>query len=179
MEIKKHRLTNTTFLSSPNFNDRPNASIIDMIVIHSISLPHGKYRNNNVENLFLNKLDQHAHTSFKELQGLKVSSHIYIKRSGKIIQFVPFNYRAWHAGESSFEGKENCNNNSIGIELEGTDNTAFDLRQYDSLIKLIQLLVSTYPEISMNRIIGHSDIAPDRKTDPGPFFDWGILKDII
>ena len=113
------------------------------------------------------------------MQGLKVSSHIYIKRSGKIIQFVPFNYRAWHAGESSFEGKENCNNNSIGIELEGTDNTKYDHHQYDSLKKLLQLLVSAYPEISINRIVGHSDIAPERKTDPGPFFDWSILNDII
>ncbi|MDA7786952.1 1,6-anhydro-N-acetylmuramyl-L-alanine amidase AmpD [Gammaproteobacteria bacterium] len=178
MEIKNHRLTNINFLRSPNFNERPEGALINMIIIHSISLPLGEYENDNVERFFLNKLDKSLHTSFKELNNLKVSSHLYIKRNGEIIQFVPFDRRAWHAGESSFRGQDNCNDNSIGIELEGTDNSEFNHHQYDSLKKAIKLLTSTYSEISIDRIVGHSDVAPNRKTDPGQLFDWGILKGI-
>jgi len=160
-------------LASPNFNSRPVNTPVHIIVIHSISLPPGIYNNNYIEDFFLNQLDIDAHPYFKEIKDLKVSAHFLIKRNGELIQFVSCIDRAWHAGESSYHGKENCNDFSIGIELEGEDETPYEDDQY---IKLIELLGCLKKEYNILDIVGHSDIAPNRKTDPGPLFDWKKIK---
>jgi AmpD protein len=160
-------------LASPNFNSRPVNTPVHIIVIHSISLPPGIYNNNYIEDFFQNQLNIDAHPYFKEIKALKVSAHFLIKRNGELIQFVSCIDRAWHAGESSYQGKENCNDFSIGIELEGDDETPFEDDQY---IKLIELLGCLKKEYNIQDIVGHSDIAPSRKTDPGPLFDWKKIK---
>lgn len=160
---------------SPHCDDRP-LTTIDMIVIHGISLPPGNFSSNAVEAFFCNQLDFALHDSFLLLKELKVSAHLFIRRSGDMIQFVPFMKRAWHAGESCFQNKTRCNDFSIGIELEGTDNLPYEKLQYEQLGNVIRLLLQTYPDITKNRIVGHSDIAPGRKTDPGPAFDWDYLR---
>jgi AmpD protein len=163
---------------SPNKDIRPKNTAIDLIVIHSISLPPGKYGGNAIEQFFQNQLDKNEHPYFEEIHALKVSSHVLIKRSGQIIQFVSFNERAWHAGQSYYQGRDCCNDFSIGIELEGTDTDQFEDKQYQQLAQLITALQAAYPAISDN-ITGHSDIAPGRKTDPGTGFDWDRLNDTI
>jgi len=172
MQIKDHILKGTRFLESPNFNERPFNTKISLIVIHSISLPPKKYNTNHIEKFFLNDLDFSLDEFYKTIKNVKVSSHILIKRTGEIIQFVPFNKRAWHAGESSYNGVDNCNDYSIGIELEGSDDDAFEDIQYENLSLLTSVLMQEYTGINKNNIIGHSDIAPGRKTDPGNLFDW-------
>jgi AmpD protein len=161
---------------SPFFNDRPLNTGIDLLVIHCISLPEGEYGNGYISKLFMGELETDAHPSFESLKDLKVSSHLVIERTGNILQFVSFNQRAWHAGVSNFQGKENCNDYSIGIELEGTDRSDFTDQQYDVLNTLIALIQHEYPLITSERIVGHSDIAPGRKKDPGERFDWARLK---
>ncbi len=156
---------------SPNKDFRPDNSPIELIVIHSISLPPGEYGNDSIELFFQNRLDKNAHPYFEEIHQMQVSSHILIKRDGEIIQFVPFHHRAWHAGKSNFQGRECCNDFSIGIELEGTDSDDFENIQYDKLLALTLTLQKTYPQIE-NNITRHSDISPGRKTDPGTGFDW-------
>lgn len=160
---------------SPNNDTRPENTAIDLIVIHSISLPPGEYGGDAIEHFFQNRLDKNQHPYFEEIHEMKVSSHVLIKRSGEIVQFVPFHQRAWHAGKSSYTGRERCNDFSIGIELEGTDSDIFEEIQYQQLNLLITALQRAYPEISDN-ITGHSDIAPGRKTDPGSGFDWSKLN---
>ena len=160
-------------LASPNFNSRPVNTPVHIIVIHSISLPPGIYNNNYIEDFFLNQLDIDAYPYFKEIKDLKVSAHFLIKRNGELIQFVSCNDRAWHAGESSYQGKESCNDFSIGIELEGDDKTPYENDQY---IKLIELLGCLKKEYNIQDIVGHSDVAPNRKTDPGPLFNWKKIK---
>lgn len=172
INIKDNLIEGVTFHSSPNFDSRPKDTDISLIVIHSISLPPGKYGGNEIKGFFLNELDTSNHEYFESIKNLKVSSHIVIKRTGEILQFVPFNKRAWHAGISSYLGKENCNDYSIGIELEGTDDSEFTDEQYNSLINLTSSLIRSYPNLSEDRLVGHSDIAPGRKSDPGIFFDW-------
>ena len=172
MEIDNHLVKEVKFLKSPNFNNRPAEENINLIVIHSISLPPKQYGGSYVEEFFLNNLNISHHESFKEIKDLKVSSHLYIKRDGEIIQFVPFNKRAWHAGDSVFKGVPNCNDFSIGIELEGADDDIFTEEQYDSLASATKEIIKEYPLISKDDITGHSDIAPSRKTDPGNKFDW-------
>ena len=135
--------------------------------MHNISLPPGQYGNDNIEKLFTNQLDPEGHPYFKEIYELKVSSHLLIDRKGLIVQFVPFDLAAWHAGVSSFKGRDNCNQYSIGIELEGTDSSKYTKEQYDSLIQVTKILMLQFPEIQKENIVGHSDIAPGRKTDPG------------
>ena len=179
MKIKNHIIKDIAFLESPNFNDRPDPNNISLIVIHSISLPSKNYNNDHVESFFLNNLDISKNESFKEISDLKVSSHLYIKRSGQIIQFVPFNKRAWHAGISNYEGKENCNDFSIGIELEGCDSDIYEEEQYKSLIQVTKALIEEYDLICKERITGHSDIAPVRKTDPGKYFEWNKYLDNV
>ncbi|MED7818789.1 MULTISPECIES: 1,6-anhydro-N-acetylmuramyl-L-alanine amidase AmpD [unclassified Francisella] len=159
---------------SENFNQRPNDLDINLVVVHCISLPEGQYLNNNVEDLFTNKLDCNSHISFSDLKGVKVSAHFYIKRTGEIIQFVSVNERAWHAGVSNFQGRENCNDFSIGIELQGTDKTPYVPKQYESLNILLVDLKDAY--MTLNSITGHQDIAPGRKTDPGKCFDWSKVN---
>jgi AmpD protein len=157
---------------SPNRDERPMGTEVDLLVIHSISLPPGEYGGTWIEDFFLNRLDPLAHPYFQTIQGLKVSSHLLIDRGGKITQFVPLNQRAWHAGISTFKGRTQCNDFSIGIELEGSDNDDFTPVQYQKLTELVQQIMQQFPMITRNRITGHSDIAPGRKTDPGPRFDW-------
>ena len=172
MEIKNHILQNIKFLKSPNFNERPHNTKISLIVIHAISLPPKQYNNDHIEKFFLNELDFSLDIFYKDIEGLKVSSHILIKRDGEIIQFVPFNMRAWHAGVSSFQNKDNCNDFSIGIELEGSDDDIFEDIQYEKLSQITSLLMQEYTDICKENIKGHSDVAPGRKTDPGNLFDW-------
>ncbi len=145
--------------------------------MHGISLPPGEYGGDEIEALFTNTLDWDAHPYFREIRGLKVSAHLLIRRDGSVLQFVPFGERAWHAGESSFRGRQRCNDYSIGIELEGDDETPYTDRQYEELQAVIRALCSAYPTLSPRAVAGHCDIAPGRKTDPGPAFDWLRLYD--
>ena len=163
-------------IPSPNFDDRPKNTEIKLIVIHNISLPPENFNPANIEKLFLNKLDFDSHEYFKEIQDLKVSSHFLIDREGQITQFVSVYKRAWHAGKSNFENEDNCNDFSIGIEMIGSDNSIFENKQYASLKKLIKSLKKVFPKILEDNIVGHSDIAAGRKTDPGPFFDWTKIR---
>ncbi|MBH43994.1 MAG: 1,6-anhydro-N-acetylmuramyl-L-alanine amidase AmpD [Gammaproteobacteria bacterium] len=169
-------LLNAEYLPSNNCDNRPTDVEIDTIILHCISLPEGNYSTDYVIDFFLNKLNLNAHSSFQKLKDIKVSSHIFIRRNGDIIQFVPFDLRAWHAGKSSFKGRENFNDFSIGIELEGTTTSVFEEIQYDILKNVIKTLKSSYTSIEDNNILGHSDISPDRKSDPGPFFNWNKIK---
>lgn len=155
-----------------NWDDRPSGIDIDLLVIHSISLPPGEFGGPWIDDLFANRLDAQAHPYFRQIQGLKVSCHLLIRRSGRLIQYVPLNRRAWHAGSSSFSGRVNCNDFSIGIEMEGSDDQPFTHAQYQSLIHATQAIRRHYPAITPQRITSHAAIAPQRKTDPGPLFDW-------
>lgn len=157
------------FIDSPNCDARPIGTEISLLVIHNISLPPDEFDGNGVIELFTNQIDPQAHPYYQTLQGLKVSAHFFIRRDGAIIQFVPCAMRAWHAGVSEWLGRERCNDFSIGIELEGSDTTPFTDAQYTALAALTQCLCGHYP---IKHIAGHLDIAPDRKTDPGPYFDW-------
>jgi len=164
---------------SPNRDARPEGSSVDLIVIHGISLPPGQFGGGQIEALFLNQLDWGAHPYFAAIRGLEVSAHLLIRRDGALIQFVPFNERAWHAGESSFQGRAACNDFSIGIELEGEDETSYDERQYKVLPAVLLSLTAAYPRITRSRIAGHCDVSPGRKSDPGPAFDWPRLYDAL
>ena len=166
------------FCPSPNFDERPNNAIVDLIVIHAISLPAGFYNTQLIKDLFLNCLDPGKDEFLQSIKNLKVSSHFLITRKGALIQFVPTHKRAWHAGISSHKGKENCNDFSIGIELEGCDDEEFEKPQYQSLSRLINFL-SIDLKINKQNIVGHADIAPGRKTDPGPLFDWTLLQSML
>ena len=163
-------------IQSPNFNERPETSLINAIIIHSISLPPGSYQGNDISDFFMNHLDCHKDPYYKKIADLKVSSHILIRRTGELIQYVNLFSRAWHAGQSSLYGQDNCNNFSIGIELEGTDNSTFEQAQYTVLTDIVLALMACFPKITSERIVGHSDIAPGRKTDPGSGFDWQQWK---
>lgn len=158
-------------LYSKNYDARPCAEI-SLLVIHNISLPPGEYGSNFIEDLFCNRLNPKAHPFFKSIAHLKVSAHLLIRRSGQVQQFVPLTMRAWHAGQSMFQGRPQCNDFSIGIELEGSDYEPFEPIQYQQLIRITQAIMQQYPAITADRITGHADIAPGRKSDPGPFFAW-------
>ena len=160
---------------SPNFSDRLNEEI-SLLVIHNISLPPGQFGNNFVDQFFANKLDPKKDPYFEEIYEMKVSSHLFIDREGLLTQFVPFDRAAWHAGVSEFKGRDNCNEFSIGIELEGTDDLEYPPNQYKTLIEATKALMEAYPDISVDNIVGHKDIAPVRKTDPGEAFDWDLYK---
>ena len=162
---------------SPNQDARPAGWEPELIVIHGISLPPGQFGGHEIELLFTNSLDWDAHPYFQEIRGLEVSSHLLIRRDGELLQFVPFGDRAWHAGDSCFRGRDACNDYSIGIELEGEDETPYEERQYATLTATLQALLAAYPQLAARRIAAHSDIAPGRKTDPGPAFDWLRLYD--
>jgi AmpD protein len=161
------------FIASPNVDQRPDIMDIKLIVIHNISLPPNQYGGSGVIELFTNKLNPQEHPYYAEIASLKVSSHFFIRRDGQLIQFASCLDRAWHAGQSTWQGRERCNDFSIGIELEGSDFEPFEAVQYDVLNHLINALKSSYP---IAAITGHSDIAPNRKTDPGPHFDWSLIK---
>jgi len=162
---------------SPNQDDRPAETEPELIVIHGISLPPGEFGGPHIEHLFLNCIDRSAHPYFDEIGDMHVSAHLLIRRDGALIQFVPFGRRAWHAGQSSFRGRSCCNDFSIGIELEGEDNLPYADEQYIELAAVIEALIVTYPALDTRAIAGHCDIAPRRKTDPGPAFDWLRLYD--
>jgi AmpD protein len=166
-------------IASPNCDPRPGAEEPSLIVVHGISLPPGEFGGPWIDRLFTNNLPADAHPYFAEIHGLRVSSHLVLRRDGEITQYVKFTERAWHAGRSSFLGRENCNDFSIGIELEGTDFLAYEAAQYDALAEVVAALCAAYPTLSTDRIVGHSDIAPGRKTDPGPAFDWKRARELI
>lgn len=157
---------------SPNRDQRPPDTCIDLLVIHNISLPPGDFSGDWIDDLFLNRLDPAAHPYFAGIAGQPVSAHLLIRRDGRLIQYVSCEDRAWHAGVSCFDGRERCNDFSIGIELEGTDDTPFTEIQYARLTDCTRQIMRRYPAITEAQIVGHSDIAPGRKTDPGPAFDW-------
>jgi len=164
---------------SPNRDARPCGASLDMIVLHGISLPPGKYGGDEIEALFLNRLDWDAHPYFSEIRGAEVSAHLLIRRDGELVQFVPFTERAWHAGESRFRGRTRCNDFSIGVELEGEDDTPYDERQYQVLPAVLRAVSRSYPGISPRELAGHCDVSPGRKSDPGPAFDWLRLYDAL
>tara|TARA_Y100001970_G_scaffold253857_1_gene329008 strand:+ start:4711 stop:5247 length:537 start_codon:yes stop_codon:yes gene_type:complete len=166
------------FCPSPNFDERPNNAEIDLIVIHAISLPAGSYNTQLIKDLFLNCLDPGKDDFLESIMDLKVSSHFLITRKGTLIQFVSTDKRAWHAGVSAYKGRENCNDFSIGIELEGCDDEEFEQPQYNSLSRLINFLCIDL-QINKQNIVGHADIAPGRKSDPGPLFDWTLLQSML
>ena len=169
---ERHCLTNARVILSPNCDNRPLNQNISMVVIHSISLPKGEFGTGLPEQLFTNSLNFEEHSELIELQGVRVSAHVLITRDGEVVQFVPFDQRAWHAGESSWQGRNNCNDFSIGIELEGTDDLPYDERQYEAVVPVVVALNRQYKSLSLANLVGHSEIAPTRKTDPGPHFDW-------
>jgi len=179
LDAKGQWLKGVRRVPSPNSNERTKGSEVELLVIHGISLPPGEFGGRFIDDLFLNRLDPNAHPFFSEIAGLCVSSHILVRRDGQIIQYVPFHRRAWHAGVSEFNGRANCNDFSIGIELEGSDNVPYEPIQYRRLAALTRLLMSIYPAITHDRIKGHSDIAPGRKTDPGPEFDWDGFRYLL
>ena len=160
---------------SPNFNERPDGEV-SLLVIHNISLPPGQFGTGWVQRFFCNQLDAREHPFFAEIADMRVSAHFLIERDGAVTQFVSCAARAWHAGVSFYQGREGCNDFSIGIELEGTDSEPYSDAQYQALAELAGLLFKTYPALDVQRICGHSDIAPGRKTDPGPAFDWSRLR---
>ena len=166
------------FCPSPNFDNRPKNVNIDLFVIHAISLPEGSYNTRLIKDLFLNKLNPGNDKFLQSIENLRVSSHFLITRSGNLIQFVPIHKRAWHAGKSNYQGRKNCNDFSIGIELEGCDTDEFTSAQYKSLSNLISH-ISVDLKINKKNLVGHNEIAPERKTDPGPYFDWDLLKSML
>ena len=163
-------------LPSPNHGARPAGAVVDLIVVHSISLPPGEYGGNQVQELFTNRLDWDAHPYFDKIRGLQVSAHFLIRRQGEIWQFVSGDRRAWHAGVSHYRGRSNCNDDSIGIELEGLEGESFEPAQYDALAKICLALRQAYP---IAHVAGHEHIAPGRKMDPGPGFDWDALQQAL
>jgi len=169
-------LKNADYQPSPHHDERPADAVIDMIVIHNISLPPGEFGSSAISDFFCGRLDTSLHPYYATIAQLRVSAHLLIQRDGRCIQFVPFTKRAWHAGESTFEGRVRCNDFSIGIELEGTDEISYTEAQYQQLAAIILVLMQTYTAITQERIVGHVDIAPARKTDPGRAFDWHYLR---
>lgn len=166
------RVAAACWCASPNYNERPPGKTPSLLVVHNISLPPGQFSGDAIEQFFCNRLDSAAHPYFQTIADLKVSSHLLIRRDGYVLQFVNLRDRAWHAGRSSFGGEDECNDFSIGIELEGTDETPYTDVQYERLSELSALIMEAWPAITIGRVTGHSDIAPGRKTDPGPAFDW-------
>lgn len=172
----KGRLIGANQRQSPHQDERPANTEPNLLVLHNISLPPGCFDGEDIDGLFMGMLDCKKHGFYKALEGLRVSAHVVIRRSGALTQYVPFSMRAWHAGLSVFQGQTRCNDFSIGVELEGTDDSGFTDQQYKSLILLSRNLMKRYPQITLGRIVGHCDIAPGRKTDPGFGFDWGRYR---
>jgi len=166
-------------VNSPNWDERPVGAVAELIIVHGISLPPAEFGGPWIDKLFTNTLPPEIHPYFGEIAGLKVSSHLLIRRDGTQVQYVPFHRRAWHAGPSNYRGRERCNDFSIGIELEGADDVAYEPIQYRVLAELVLALCAAYPTLSTDRVVGHSDVAPGRKTDPGPAFDWPRLRALV
>ena len=166
-------------VESPNCDDRPPGVDPVLIVVHGISLPPGEFGGDWIDALFTNRLPADAHPYFAQVAGLRVSAHALVRRDGEVVQYVPFHRRAWHAGQSQWQGRERCNDFAVGIEVEGTDASAYEPRQYAVLARLIAALCRAYPGLSPERIVGHSDVAPGRKSDPGIAFDWPLLRALV
>jgi len=179
VDVSTGLISGARFLASPHHDARPAGTGIDLLVIHGISLPPGEFGGPWIEQLFMGTLPKDAHPYFKDIAALKVAPHLLIRRDGMLQQFVPFHERAWHAGASNYQGREACNDFSIGIEIEGDDTTPYAAAQYPVLASISAALMRAYPGVTTARIVGHSDIAPGRKTDPGPAFDWARYRDIL
>ena len=179
INTKTGLLEEAKFIASDNCDARPDNCPPELIVVHNISLPPGEFGGDDIVQLFCNQLDADEHPYYAQIADLKVSAHCLIRRDGEVIQFVPFHQRAWHAGVSCYKGRECCNDFSIGIELEGTDDLPYERVQYQQLTAIINSLREAYPQITAEALTGHSDIAPERKTDPGPAFDWAYLKQLL
>ncbi len=176
---ENHYLDSAEQVQSPNYNERPPGEEISLLVIHNISLPPGRYGGGYIEQFFQNRLPIAVDPFFEEIKELQVSSHLLIERTGRIVQFVPFSKRAWHAGISEYQGRDSCNDFSLGIELEGTDDEPYTDIQYKELAEITRAIQTRYPAITLDRIVGHCDIAPIRKTDPGPSFDWQKYRSLV
>jgi AmpD protein len=179
VDLKSGLMRGARQVASPNFDSRPAGVEPDLIVVHGISMPPGEFGGPWIDRLFTNTLPAEAHPYFAELGPLRVSSHLVVMRDGAVTQYVKFTERAWHAGKSSFEGRDACNDFSVGVELEGTDTLPYEAAQYGALAKVVAALCAAYPRLSADRLAGHSDIAPGRKTDPGPAFDWPLARRLI
>ena len=179
VDLASGLLDEVQYVPSPNYDVRPVDSELDLIVVHGISLPPGDFGGHWIDDLFCNCLEPRAHPYFEGICSLRVSSHLLIRRSGQVTQYVPFHKRAWHAGESRYEGREACNDFSIGIELEGCDDIPYEPIQYRMLVDVVEALLRSYPFLTPERIVGHSDVAPWRKTDPGPAFDWEYFHGLL
>jgi AmpD protein len=172
-------LTGARQVLSPHFDARPAGLLPDLLVVHGISLPPGEFGGPWIDRLFTGTLPADAHPYFREIAGQRVSAHTLIRRDGQIVQYVPFGERAWHAGQSAYRGRSACNDFSIGVELEGTDDTPYTDAQYQALAALTATLLAAYPSLTKQAIVGHSDVAPGRKTDPGSAFDWGRFRTLL
>jgi AmpD protein len=172
VDLESGLMRNARQVASPNYDARPDGAEAELIVVHGISLPPGEFGGPWIERLFMNTLPLDVHPYFAEIGELRVSSHLLVARDGALTQFVKFTDRAWHAGQSSYHGRAACNDFSIGVELEGLDTLAYEDAQYDTLAEVVAALCDAYPRLSPERLVGHSDISPGRKTDPGPAFDW-------
>jgi AmpD protein len=179
IDAANHLVEGVRYVPSTNMDERPENTLLSLIVIHNISLPPNEFGGPHIEQFFTNHLDPKAHPYFSAIAEQKVSAHILIRRDGEVVQFVPFDKRAWHAGKSEYKGCENCNDFAIGIELEGTDEIPYEDVQYTVLAALIGALRAAYPSLSKEDIVGHSDIAPDRKTDPGLAFNWDHFHELL
>lgn len=173
------RLPAARWCPSPNYGSRPEGASVSLLVVHNISLPPGEFGGSEIEDFFCNRLDHSAHPYFETIAGMQVSAHALIRRDGSLVQFVSLLDRAWHAGRSCFRGEEECNDFSIGIELEGTDDIPYSEAQYQRLADVAHLIMLAWPEVTPERLTGHCDIAPGRKTDPGPAFDWEHFRSTL
>jgi len=179
LEQQTGLIDGVAYRCSPNQDARPDDTDISGVVIHNISLPPGEFGGGWIDDLFMNQLDPKTHPYFEQIKGMEVSAHVLIRRDGEVVQYVPFEQRAWHAGKSNWEGRERCNDFTIGIELEGCDDQYFEAVQYEQLADLVLLLCETYPSITKAQLKGHNQISPGRKTDPGPYFDWEKLYGLL
>jgi N-acetyl-anhydromuramoyl-L-alanine amidase len=179
VDLKSGLMRGVRHVASPNHDSRPAGVVADLIVVHGISLPPGEFGGPWIDRLFTNTLPAAAHPYFAEVSALRVSSHLVVTRDGAVTQYVKFTERAWHAGQSAYQGREACNDFSVGVELEGTDTLPYESAQYATLARVVAALCAAYPQLSPDRLAGHSDIAPGRKTDPGPAFDWPLARGLI
>ncbi len=179
VDVTSGQLLSARRVESPNCDDRPAGQVPELVVVHGISLPPGEFGGPWIEALFTNALPPDAHPYFATIADLRVSSHLLVRRDGEIMQFVPFHRRAWHAGASAWRGRERCNDYSIGIELEGTDASLYTPAQYRALAQAVAALCHAYPTVSPDRVVGHSDVAPGRKSDPGIAFDWPMFRALL
>jgi AmpD protein len=179
IDLESGLMDGATQIASPNYDARPPGVEADLIVVHGISLPPGEFGGPWIDRLFTNTLPAEVHPYFAEVDSLRVSSHVVVKRDGAVTQYVKFTERAWHAGISIYRGREACNDFSVGVELEGTDTLPYEAAQYAALAEVVAALCTAYPRLSPDRLVGHSDIAPGRKTDPGPAFDWPRARRLI